>query len=168
MSEYDKGLTLREKRLLRAAANGWSGLEIEHEYGIPAAAALVQIRELLRARNIFSDLERKQLLLYSMFTLKEKIENESLDTDNPRSVEAYTKVIKALGDMLDKQTAVSEEEMAAAARVQARALLKLIEEAYGRVRLWLTDEFGADLAQIADEKFHEALREVVVEDGDDL
>jgi len=168
VERYDGGLTLREKQLLKAAANGWSGLEIEREYGIPAAAALVQIRELLKARNIFSDIERKQLLLFSMFSLKEQIENEALDLDNPRSVEAYTKVIRSLNEMLEKQTAVTEEEMAQAARAQARALLGLIEAAYGRVREWLIAEFGDDLAQIADEKFHEALREIAAEEEDDL
>ena len=161
-------LTLRDKKLLKAAANGWSGREIEEAYGIPAAQALVHIRELLKARNIFSDIERKQLLLFSVYQLKEQIENEALDLDNPRSVEAYTKVIKSLNDMLEKQTAISEEEMAQAARAQARALLSLIEQAYGRVREWMIAEFGDDLAQIADEKFHEALREIAAEEEDDL
>lgn len=167
LETYDGGLTLRDKRLLEAAANGWSAVEIEEAYAIPAATALVRIREILKARNVFSDIERKQLLLFSMFQLKEKIESEALDLDNPRSVEAYTKVIKSLNDMLEKQTAITQEEMQAAAVAQARALLGLIEQAYGRVREWLVEEFGQDLAEIADERFHQALREIAAEESDE-
>lgn len=164
--DKDKELALRDRKLLDAAANGWSGEEIEAKYGIPAATALVRIREILKSRDIFSDIEKKQLLLYSAYKLKEQIEDQGLELDNVKSVEAYLKVLRSLGDMLERQGKITEEELQAAARAQAVQMLGLIEAAYGRVRGWLAEEYPDVPIEIADARFHEALREVATEDDE--
>jgi len=166
MAKAGQELALRDKKLLTAAANGWSGEEIEERYGVPAAAALVRIRELLKSRNIFTDIERKQLLLFSLYQLKEKIEEEALDLDNPRSVEAYTKVVKSISETLEKQGQITEAEMQAAARAQAKALLGLIDAAMGRVRQWLAEEYSNVPLEVLDERFNEALREIAAEEDE--
>lgn len=160
-------LALMDRHLLKAAANGWSGEDIAAKYDIGAAEAILRIKELLNSRNIFTDIERKQLLLYSAYELKEQLEDNVVDLDDTKQVTAYLKVLSTLGDMLDKQGRITEAEMEAAARAQARALLQLIDAAYGRVREWLQAEYG-DLVPVPemDAMFQNALREIAAEEDE--
>ena len=95
-------LTLRDTRLLDAASNNLSGLEIEEKFGIPAAEAISRIRRLLTERDIWTDIERKQLLLHSAFQLKGRIEAASVDVSDPKQIDVYLKLLKTVGELLDK------------------------------------------------------------------
>lgn len=66
-------LSLRDNMLLQAAADGLSGEEMEARYGIPAAEAVLRVREILKSRDIWSELEQEQLLLADLQKLKQKI-----------------------------------------------------------------------------------------------
>lgn len=157
--------SLRDQKLLEAAANGWSGEEMEAAYGMNAASAIIRVREILRSRNVFTDIERKQLLLQSALRLKEKIEKGALDLYDPKSIDAYNKVLKTVNDMLDKQGRITDAEINAAAKAQAGLMIQLISKAYDRARDWLKEEYGAivDVAEL-DERFQIALREAAAED----
>lgn len=153
--------TLLDRRLLEYAANGTSGKEIEQEIGIPAATALLRIREMLEdSRNAFNEIEQRQLLVLSLKRLKEQVENAGVDDQNPKHIEAVTKLVLAIDRISTNQTRISEEELNTVTRVQARALLRLVESAYARARTLLADEYGAfiDLDMI-DKAFEEGLRE---------
>lgn len=165
MAKKELELSLRDEKLLEAAANSWSGEQMEAKYGVPAAQALLRVRDLLRSRNPFTDIERKQLLLQSAFKLKEKIEEADIDVTEPKAIDAYTKLLKTVNEMLDTQGKITEAELQAAASVQARALLGLIQQAYGRVRDWLDQEYGmvVDVDQM-DRLFDTALRQIAAEE----
>jgi len=152
-----------------AAANGWSGNEMEAKFGIPAAQALVRVREMLAERfDVFDEIEQRRLAMTSVYKLKEQIEKASVDVDNPKAIEAYLKVIKALDDLLSKQGKISDAELEVVTKAQARALLGLIEAAYGRVREWLLDEFSGLIdGKELDTRFHEALALAATQDSDD-
>lgn len=153
-----KALSLRDEKLIEAAANGWSGEEMENKFGVPAAQAIVRVRELLRSRDVWTDLEKRSLLLHSAYALKAKIEH-GLDTDDSKQVDAYLRILKAVGDMLDRQGAITQADMDKVTDAQAYRLLQLIEAGYGRARKLLEAEYGDHIdLSLLDEAFREGLR----------
>lgn len=156
-------LTLRDKNLIEGAANGLSGDELEARYGIPAAQAIVRVRELLAAKDVWDQVEQRKLLMHSVFRIKEQIETEMIDTDKPKETEAYLRVINTLSMLLDKQGKISSEELEVVTRAQAKELLRLVEAAYVRARDLLTEEYGmlVDVSMI-DDAFHSGLREALL------
>lgn len=154
-----KELTILDGNLLDAFAYGWTANEVEKKYGIPAARAAVRVKELLSTRNdLFSDIERKQLILHQAEKMLEEV-SANLDMGNPKAVDARLKVIRTVHDLLDKQGRYSEDELNAAARAQASVLLQLIEAGYNKARELLSNEYGnVDLTRI-DEAFNEGMQE---------
>lgn len=161
----DTDLTLRDRKLLEHAANGYSGEEMQQALGIPAAQAIVRVRELLAAKGVWDQIEQRKLLMHSMFRLKEKLETDfEIDYTKPKEVEAYNKVVNTISSMLDKQGRISEDELAVVTRAQAREMLRLVEAGYQRARDLLLEEYGGLVdVEMLDEAFqigmHEALSE---------
>lgn len=114
------GLSLQDRRLIDLAANGASPEEIENSLGIPAAEAVVRVREILRSRDVWDEVERRQLLLHSAHKLKAKIE-EGLDLDSPDHVRTYLATLKMVGEMLDKSGRLTDEELERVTRAQVSA-----------------------------------------------
>lgn len=159
-------LTLRDKNLIEGAANGLSGDELEARYGIPAAQAIVRVRELLAAKDVWDQVEQRKLLMHSVFRIKEQIETEMIDTDKPKETEAYLKVITTLSNLLDKQGKISDAELAVITQAQARAIISVVEAGYQRARQLLADEYAGlvDLEEI-DSVFQQGMREALIEAG---
>lgn len=136
---------MRDKRLLDGAANNFSGEELAQVSGMPAAQAIARVRELLKSRDVFDQMEKKKLLLHSVYKLKAHIEeyDATVDIKNPKAAEAYLKVLESINNMLEKQGRISEEEMETAARAQAGMMAEIITKGYMKARAWLAEEYGA-------------------------
>lgn len=160
-------LALRDRRLLDGAANNMSGEELAQISGMPPAQAVTRVREILKSRDIFDEIEKKKLVLHSVYSLKAKIEDyeAQVDIKNPKAAEAYLKVLEALDKMLDKQGKVSEAEMAAAAKAQAGMMAVIITKGYMKARGWLQEEYGGLVKMDElDEIFELGMREAALED----
>ena len=68
-----KAVSVIDDILLKAAAGGKSGDEIEEITGIPAAQALNKVKELLASRDVWNEMEQRQLLLAELHELKESL-----------------------------------------------------------------------------------------------
>lgn len=135
---------LLDRKLLESASNGLSGVEIEQKFGIPAAQAMLRIKQLLEnGRNVFDEIEERQLLVLSLKRMKEQVETAGVDTDNPKHIEAVTKLILAIDRITSKQTQITESELSIVTESQARALLGLVESAYAHARKLLAEEYGS-------------------------
>jgi hypothetical protein len=161
MAGREVGLPLQDRRLIDLAANGASPEEIENSLGIPAAEAVVRVREILRSRDVWDEVERRQLLLHSAHKLKAKIE-EGLDLDSPEAVRTYLATLKMVGEMLDKSGRLTEEELERVTQAQAQKMIQLIEAGYGHARRLLAEEFPHVDIDKVDAAFHEGLREAVL------
>lgn len=162
MAGTEVGLALQDRRLLDLAANGASGEEIEQTLGIPAAEGILRVREILKSRDVWTEIERRQLLLHSAQKLKSKIE-QYLDVDDPKAVSGYISTLKLVGEMLDKSGRLTDEELERVTKAQAAKMLVFIEAGYGRARALLREEYpDADISLI-DEAFKAGLREATLE-----
>ena len=79
-------LSPRDVALLQAAADGMSGNDMAKEFGIPAAKAILRVKELLRSYDIWTDIERRQLLMQEIYALKNKLQAQNGDYINWSSV----------------------------------------------------------------------------------
>lgn len=167
-SKVSQEVSLRDRKLLDGAANNFSGEELAQVSGMPAAQAIARVRELLKSRDVFDEIEKKKLVLHSVYKLKARIEeyDATVDIKNPKAAEAYLKVLESINNMLDKQGRISEEELELAARVQARALAEIITKGYMKARMWLQEEYsGLVKFDELDAAFEVGMREALNEDS---
>lgn len=164
-----KDIALRDKQLLEAAANHYSGDEMEAKFGIPAAEAIMVVRRLLASRDVWDEIEQRKLIMGSLYKVKERLE-ENLDEvlDEPKLLGEYTKLINSLDRMIDKQKTVTDDELRQISAAQSNKMLHLIELAYYRARDLLIAEYGnfIDLKMI-DGAFREGMKQAHAEIVDD-
>lgn len=154
--------SLLDQELLRCAANHMSPAQMEAELDIPAAQAAVRVRELLRSTDIWTEVEERRLLLHSMYSLKGRLE-QGIDIDNPKSVEAYTKLLDLIGKRLDTVSQITEAELDRVTTVQARKLLQLVMTATDYAQELLAEEYPAAIMDEIEHALQEGLRRAAEE-----
>lgn len=154
--------SLLDQELLRCAANHMSPAQMEAELDIPAAQAAVRVRELLRSTDIWTEVEERRLLLHSMYSLKGRLE-QGIDIDNPKSVEAYTKLLDLIGKRLDTVSQITETELDRVTSAQARKLLQLIMTATDYARELLSQEYPESIMDDVEHALQEGLRRAAEE-----
>lgn len=153
-------LSLRDNMLLEAAANGLSGEEMEVRYGIPAAEAVVRVREILRARDIWSEIEQKQLLLVDLQKLKSQLaSNMSRFEEDPAWASVMLRTLKQIGDILDKQSRITDADLNTVTEAHAKALLNLVVRAFGAAKTALERDYPMVDVQEIEEVFNVGLLE---------
>lgn len=114
----------RDKQLLDLAAGNATPKEMEQATGIPAAQAVQWVKQLLSSRDVWSELERRQLLLHDLYNLKNKLIDDAGDDGTT------LRAIALLSDTLDKQYAITKEEMEKVSEIHARRMLDMIGSAF--------------------------------------
>jgi hypothetical protein len=157
------GLSLLDTAIIRLAANGKSPKEIGAELGIPAEKALIRTKEILASRDVWTEVEQRQLLLNDLFRLKESIQAELEHGWEKDSSAALLKTVKLISDIMERQGKITEEELTTITQTQARALLGLVQAAWLRARELLEAEYSnyVDVAQI-EAAFQTGLREAAI------
>lgn len=152
--------SLLDRKLLEASVAGLSGDEMAEKFGISAGEALLRVRTLLgSARSAFDEFEQRQLLILSLKQMLNDIKQGGVDTQNPKHIEAVTKLTLAIDRIEGNQSKISEEMLNKVSEAQAAKLLDLIEKAYGPARDWLLEQYGSFIDMQAFEAiFHDSLR----------
>lgn len=160
-------LAMDDRRLLTLAQAGASPVEMSEELGIPAEACLARVRSMLKRNDVWTNLERQQMLIADMYDLKTRAFNfleRCFESDEiaARHIEAVNSVLKQLGDRLDKVKEYNDEEEARVTKQQTRLILDLVEDAWERVRTRIADAYANGQLldpEAMDEVFYQALKE---------
>lgn len=160
-------LAMDDRRLLTLAQAGASPSEMSEELGLPAETCLARVRSLLKRNDVWTNLERQQMLIADMYDLKTRAFNfleKCFESDEiaARHIEAVNSVLKQLGDRLDKVKEYNDEEEARVTKQQTRLILDLVEDAWERVRTRIVAAYGnGELLdpEAMDEVFYQALKE---------
>lgn len=160
-------LAMDDRRLLTLAQAGASPAEMSEELGLPAETCLVRVRAMLKRNDVWTNLERQQMLIADMYDLKTRAFNfleKCFESDEiaARHIEAVNSVLKQLGDRLDKVKEYNDEEEARVTKQQTRLLLDLVEDAWERVRTRIVAAYkNRELLdpEAMDEVFYQALKE---------
>lgn len=163
MGDMAQELTARDDALLTAAANGMSPDEMEQELGLPAAKAAARVKEILAANDIWTDIERRQLLMHDLYKIKTKIQQQLQNYIDDKLGEVLLKTIKTIDEILDKTGKVTDEQLTKISRAQAGAMLQLIKAAFDAAKTALIEQHPEVDIQIIDEVFNKALIEKATE-----
>ena len=160
-------LAMDDRRLLTLAQAGASPSEMSEELGLPAETCLARVRSLLKRNDVWTNLERQQMLIADMYDLKTRAFNfleKCFESDEiaARHIEAVNSVLKQLGDRLDKVKEYNDEEEARVTKQQTRLILDLVEDAWERVRTYIASAYSNGQLldpEAMDEVFYQALKE---------
>lgn len=160
-------LAMDDRRLLTLAQAGASPAEMAEELGLPAETCLARVRAMLKRNDVWTNLERQQMLIADMYDLKTRAFNfleRCFESDEiaARHIEAVNSVLKQLGDRLDKVKEYNDEEEARVTKQQTRLILDLVEDAWERVRIHISDAYANNQLldpEAMDEVFYQALKE---------
>lgn len=160
-------LAMDDRRLLTLAQAGASPAEMSEELGLPAETCLARVRSLLKRNDVWTNLERQQMLIADMYDLKTRAFNfleRCFESDEiaARHIEAVNNVLKQLGDRLDKVKEYNDEEEARVTKQQTRLILDLVEDAWERVRVHVSLAYANNQLldpEAMDEVFYQALKE---------
>ena len=160
-------LAMDDRRLLTLAQAGASPAEMSEELGLPAETCLARTRSLLKRNDVWTNLERQQMLIADMYDLKTRAFNfleRCFESDEiaARHIEAVNSVLKQLGDRLDKVKEYNDEEEARVTKQQTRLILDLVEDAWERVRIHISNAYANNQLldpEAMDEVFYQALKE---------
>lgn len=160
-------LAMDDRRLLTLAQAGASPAEMSEELGLPAETCLARVRSVLKRNDVWTNLERQQMLISDMYDLKTRAFNfleRCFESDEiaARHIEAVNSVLKQLGDRLDRVKEYNDEEEARVTKQQTRLILDLVEDAWERVRAYIAQAYANSQLldpEAMDEVFYQALKE---------
>lgn len=124
-----KALSVIDEVLLRAAAGGKSGDEIEQATGIPAAQALEKVKQILSSRDVWTEMEQRQLLLAELHELKDSLRTQAIDGQDPEAARVLLRTLETIGKRLDSQQTVLDENMLKLTNFQQKILLRAMDAA---------------------------------------
>ena len=122
-------LSLLDETLIKLAASGKSGEEIERKTGIPAIEAVAHVKRLMSRRDVWTEVEQRQLLLYQLNELKDSLTQNALQLQDPDSARLLLKTLELIGKRLDSQKAVLEQEVLRLSEYQQGVLLRAMDAA---------------------------------------
>jgi hypothetical protein len=127
--------------LIKAAAGGKSGTEMERLTGIPAAQAVVHVKQILSTRDIWTEQEQRQLLLTELHELKESLAPHAIQAGDPESARLLLKTLETIGKRLDSQQSVIDENMIKLSHFQEKVLLRAMDTALNFAKEQLQERY---------------------------
>lgn len=134
-------VALLDEMLIKAAAGGKSGAEMERLTGIPAAQAVVHVKQILSTRDIWTEQEQRQLLLTELHELKESLAPHAIQAGDPESARLLLKTLETIGKRLDSQQSVLDENMIKLSHFQEKVLLRAMDTALNFAKEQLQERY---------------------------
>ena len=134
-------VSLLDETLIRAAASGKSGEEMEALTGIPAAQAVLHVKQLLSRRDIWNEMERRQLLLSELNELKDSLVQNAVDFRDPDAASLLLKVLSEIGRRLDQERSKLDMDVVKLSEYQSRVMLKAMDIALNFAKKELKEKY---------------------------
>lgn len=137
----NKEVSLLDETLIRAAAAGKSGEEMESLTGVPAAQAVLHVKQLLSRRDIWNEVERRQLLLHELNELKQSLSDAAITMRDEDSAKLLLKVLQEIGKRLDSERTKLDTDIIKLSEYQERVLLRAMDAALGFAKKELAQRY---------------------------
>lgn len=148
-------LSLVDRRILNAVANGRTPTELEKEFaGFSAEEIYIRVKDILSSMDVWDEIEQRKLLVLSLQDLKKKAEHH-MDLSDHRQVNVLKDIILAIDKISSSSARVSEEEIKLLVQEQTLTMIRLISLSFGRVRSLLRQEFPEVSLQRIDGVFYD-------------
>jgi hypothetical protein len=136
-----RALNLLDESLIRLAASGKSGQELERSTGIPAAQAVQHVKDLMARRDVWSEVEQRQLLLYQLNELKDSLTEAAFQLKDPESARLLLKTLELIGKRLDSQKTQLDEQVLKLSQYQQGVLLRAMDAALSFAKKSLQEQY---------------------------
>ena len=136
-----KEVSLLDETLIRAAASGKSGEEMEQLTGVPAAQAVLHVKQLLSRRDIWNEVERRQLLLHELNELKQSLSDAAITMRDEDSAKLLLKVLQEIGKRLDSERTKLDTDIIKLSEYQEKVLLGAMDAALGFAKKELAQRY---------------------------
>lgn len=124
-----KEVSLLDETLIHLAASGKSGDEMEQKTGIPASQAIDHVKQLMKRRDIWTEFEQRQLLIYELMELKDSLRANAINMSDPEAGRLLLKTLEVIGKRLDAQKKEVTDEMLKLSSYQQSVLLRAMDAA---------------------------------------
>lgn len=158
-------MNLRDKRILELLIEeNRSITDVADELGLTEIEIVQRAKELLGAKDIFTVLEQKQMLIYQLKALYVKA-NALLETTIdarswPKAIEAITKLIETTYKIQVEQEEQQSRDLGEVTKAQAAILIQVVQLAYNRARSALIAEYPKVDPRALDAAFTDGLVQV--------
>lgn len=136
-----KEISLLDDTLIHLAASGASGEEIEIKTGIPAAQAIDHVKQLMKRRDIWTELEQRQLLLFELNELKDSLRINAVQMQDPDSARLLLKTLELIGKRLDSEKGKIDQEVLKLSEFQQKVLLRAMDSALSFAKKQLAEKY---------------------------
>lgn len=135
------GLSLLDETLISLAASGASGEEMEQRSGVPAERAVAHVKDLMRRRDVWSEVEQRQLLLFELNGLKDSLSDAALRLRDPEAARLLLKTLELIGRRLDAQQSRLDADVLRLSEFQQGVLLRAMDAALGFAKRELRERY---------------------------
>lgn len=120
--------------LVTGAAGGKSATELSVMIGgtLNPAECLVRVRSILQDRDVWTDPERRKLLMHRVYTLVDDLADLADKSGDSKDFTALTRALDLLRKVLAEQGQATEEELQRFVQLEARQMLLFINTAMDR------------------------------------
>lgn len=122
-------ISLLDDTLIHLAASGASGEEIEVKTGIPAAQAIDHVKQLMKKRDIWTEVEQRQLLLFELNELKDSLRMNAVQMQDPEAGRLMLKTLELIGKRLDSEKGKVNDQVLRLSEFQQKILLRAMDAA---------------------------------------
>jgi len=136
-----RALNLLDESLIRLAASGKSGQELERSTGIPAAQAVQHVKDLMARRDVWTEVEQRQLLLYQLNELKDSLTEAAFQLKDPESARLLLKTLELIGKRLDSQKTQLDDQVLKLSQYQQGVLLRAMDAALSFAKKSLQEQY---------------------------
>lgn len=132
---------LLDQKLLTAASQGMTPDQMEEEFYMPAADAAARVKYLLGQQDVWTEIEQRKLRAHQLQSLYKQIMDYGFNPSDPKMTQALTNLQVAISRVTEDKLKITEEDMNRISATQAKAMLRMIEMAFGRAKELLRDEY---------------------------
>jgi len=164
----NRGSSVLDDVLLKAAADGRSPIEMERLSGIPAAQAVQHVKQLLESRDVWTEHQQRQLLLNEMHELKDTIREQAIKAGDIDSQRLLLKTLDTIGRRLDSQQEVLNENVIKLSNYQQSVLIRAMDVALNFAKQELAERYPqitrSELEELVADGLQKAKYEIMEED----
>lgn len=150
-----KEVSLLDDTLIHLAASGASGDEMEIKTGIPAAQAIDHVKQLMKKRDVWTELEQRQLLLLELMQLKDSLKANAVQFQEPDAQRLLLKTLELIGKRLDSEKGKVNDQILKLSEFQQKILLRAMDSALDFAKR----ELGERYPEVAKDELDELVAE---------
>lgn len=157
-------MSVHDETLVKLAAQGATPDELSARTGMPAAQAVIRVKEILASKNVWTFIEQQQLLLEDIQRLKTEVFGFVSDAvANPDLLKAMISILQLIGDRLDRVKALVDEEDEKQTKRQAKMIGEFFMGVWEPVRERLAKQHTAREIREIDELFYKSVEDTVAD-----